>query len=73
MRKYITPMLLTFFLLCTTLLIAQSGNPVQMADTMRSNGKIYVVVAVIVTLFLGIVTYLVALDRKIAKLEKETD
>jgi phage shock protein PspC (stress-responsive transcriptional regulator) len=44
-----------------------------MADTMRSNGKIYVVVAVIVTLFIGIVAYLIALDKKIAKLEQETN
>ena len=42
-----------------------------MADEMRSNGKIYVVVAVLVTIFLGIIFYLIRLDRKITKLEKE--
>jgi hypothetical protein len=73
MRKFIIRCLFPVLLLCTTILFAQPGEPVQMADTMRSNGKIFVVVAVIVTLFLGIVTYLVALDRKISKLEKETD
>ena len=31
--------------------IAQPGNA-EMADTMRSNGKIYVVVAVVLTIFL---------------------
>jgi hypothetical protein len=41
-----------------------------MADAMRDNGKIYVVVAVIVTIFAGIILYLVRLDRKISKLEK---
>jgi CcmD family protein len=43
-----------------------------MADEMRSNGKIYVVVAVLVTIFIGILLYLIRLDRKITKLEKET-
>ncbi len=47
------------------------GNKtVEMADLMRSNGKIYVVVAVILTIFLGLLLYLVRLERKIAKLEK---
>ena len=52
--------------------IAQDERKVEMADTMRSNGKIYVVVAVIVTIFAGIIIYLVRLDRKITKLEKES-
>ena len=37
---------------------------------MRSNGKIYVVIAVIVAIFAGIIIYLVRLDRKLTKLEK---
>ena len=45
-------------------------DAVAMADTMRGNGKIYVVVAVIVTIFAGIILYLIRLDRKISKLEK---
>ena len=44
---------------------------VQMADTMRSNGKIYVVVAVILTILAGLVLYIVRLDKKISRLEKE--
>lgn len=43
-----------------------------MADVMRSNGKIYVVVAVILTIFAGIIIYLIRLDRKITKLEKQS-
>lgn len=49
--------------------IAQE-NGVEMADTMRDNGKIYVVVAVILTIFAGIIIYLIRLDRKLNKLEK---
>jgi hypothetical protein len=52
---------------------AQVAKPVEMADTMRSNGKIYVVVAVILTLFAGLIIYLVSLDKKISRLEKGAD
>jgi CcmD family protein len=53
---------------------AQANNDQpQMADAMRSNGKIYVVVTVLVVILLGIVFYLVRLDRKITKLEKENN
>jgi hypothetical protein len=48
---------------------AAQGRAVEMADGMRSNGKIYVVLAVILTIFAGIILYLVRLDRKISKLE----
>ena len=47
-----------------------TGNTVQMADVMRENGKIYVVVAVILAIFAGIIFYLVRLDRKISRLER---
>lgn len=51
---------------------AQGGNPkVEMADTMRSNGRIYVVVAVMLTILIGLVLYVVRIDRKLSKLEKE--
>lgn len=43
-----------------------------MASLMRSNGKIYVVVAVVITILFGLVAYLIHLDRKISKLEKES-
>ncbi|NSL90157.1 CcmD family protein [Chitinophaga solisilvae] len=36
----------------------------------RSNGKIYVIVGVLVIIFLGIVLFLINLDRKISKLEQ---
>ncbi|MCE7057750.1 CcmD family protein [Algoriphagus sp. AGSA1] len=47
-----------------------SNNSVEMADTMRANGKIYVLVGVIVLIFAGITVYLISTDRKISKLEK---
>jgi CcmD family protein len=42
-----------------------------MADVLRQNGKIYVVVAVIAVVLTGLLIYLISLDRKIGRLEKE--
>lgn len=61
--------LTTLFLLLVTTGLAMADT--EMADTMRSNGKIYVVVVVLATIFAGIFAYLVILDRKISKIEKE--
>ena len=41
------------------------------ADFMRSIGKIYVVIAVILIIFISIVFYLVRLDNKLTKLENQ--
>lgn len=57
------------FLLITTLLHAQDSAPVEMADTMRSEGKIYVVVGIILIVLAGLIAYLFMLDRKVKKLE----
>lgn len=51
----------------------QPSSTVEMADTFRSNGKIYVVVAVILTIFAGIILYLVRIDKKMSRLEQETN
>jgi len=47
-----------------------AGRPVEMADRLRADGKIYVVVAVLLTIFIGIIAYVIRLDRKIRRLEK---
>ena len=70
--KSVKYFLLVFCLLGINLLVmAQGDKPVQMADTMRSNGRIYVVIAVILTILVGLVLYIVRLDKKISRLEKE--
>lgn len=46
---------------------------VEMAEAMRSNGKIYVVVAVLTIVFIGLVIFLITIDRKVRKLEKQMD
>ena len=50
--------------------IADSEKKPAMADAMRANGKIYVVVAVVLIVLTGMFIYLIRLDRKINKLEK---
>lgn len=47
-----------------------SNDRIEMADSMRSDGKIYVLVAIIVTIFAGFVIYTVMTERKVKKLEK---
>ena len=64
MKKLSGIIALLFFTLLT------NAQGVDMADTMKANGKIYVVVAVMLTILAGLVLYLIRLDRKISKLEK---
>ena len=59
-------LLLTHFSIQAQELSTESG----LATTMRSNGKIYVVVAVALTVMIGLIAYLISVDRKISKLEK---
>ncbi|PTX15321.1 hypothetical protein C8N40_108213 [Pontibacter mucosus] len=44
---------------------------IEMADTLRQDGKIYVVVVVLLTVLVGTIAYLVAIDRKVSRLEKQ--
>ena len=60
-------------LLFLQLWASAQGGSVEMADSFRANGKIYVVVAVILTIFAGIILYLVRLDRKISRFENHRD
>lgn len=50
---------------------AQGGKTVEMADVLRSSGKIYVVVATIAIVFIGLAIYLFTIDRRLKKIEKE--
>lgn len=48
-----------------------SAQEVEMADGMRSSGKIYVVVAVLAIILAGLFFFLINIDRKITRLEKD--
>ena len=65
--------LLNSKLLMFVLLLAHSGVEAQpaMGDTFRSEGKIYVVVGVVVLIFAVLFAYLISIDRRLKKMEKE--
>lgn len=58
-------------LLFPVLANAQEVAGPQMADTFRSDGKIYVVIAVLAIVFICIIGYLIYIDTKLKKLENK--
>lgn len=65
-----------FILSCLMMLmtsIASAKPEVEMADVMRHNGKIYVVVAVCLMILIGLFFYVFSLDRKISRIEKNKE
>lgn len=50
--------------------MAQQAD-IEMADQFRSDGKIYVVIAVVLLILVGLFIYLFNLGNKITRLEKE--
>jgi hypothetical protein len=62
--KYCLPLLLLFNV---SLAI---GQDTEMADGMRSEGKIYVVVSIILVVLVGLLVYLFMVDRKVSRLER---
>lgn len=64
-------LLITLFTLLPALWAsAQDGDTTTQATGLRADGKIYVVLAVAVTILLGLIIYIIRLDRKITRLEK---
>ena len=72
MRKivYRLALCLSVLLLNTQLFAQTTVNESGAEDVMRSNGKIYVVMAVCLTILVILFLYLIRIDRKISKLEK---
>jgi len=68
MKKILLSLLLLF---SATLLFAQQSNDVEMADQMKSSGKIYVVIATIVIIFIGLAVYLFTIDQRLKKIERD--
>lgn len=63
---------LLILLLCVFSYLAVFAQPgqVEMADTFRSSGKIYVVIAIIAIIFIGLAVYLFSMDKRLKKIEK---
>jgi hypothetical protein len=72
MKKYFKSLLLVFFALFSVLYShAQDMLANTNTDVMRSNGKIYVVMAVVATIVTGLFLYVYSIDKKISKLENK--
>jgi CcmD family protein len=69
MKKTIS--LITLLFMALNLFAQDATNEIEMADKLYADGRIYVVVAVVATIFAGIIVYLINLDSKISKLEKQ--
>ena len=69
--KRIYSLLLTLFLVSQNLMAQTSGESVEMADKLRADGKIWVVVAVITVVFAGIAINMLRIDSKLKKIEKD--
>ncbi len=73
MKKLLS--LLLSLVAITVSAVAETANKEipAMADGMRSDGKIWVVIAVVVTILGGLVAYLVSVDKKVSRLEDEVE
>ena len=64
-------LLLPLLLLASAAFAQTSATEPEMADALRASGKIYVVVLVLVIIVTGLLVYLIRLDGKVSRLEKE--
>ena len=72
MKKYFRSFLLVLFTIgCFIATNAQDVAANTSTDVMRSNGKIYVVMAVVATIVTGLFVYVYSIDKKISKLENK--
>ncbi len=63
----LSTLIFTALSLAVTQTFAQSE--IEMADTMRAEGKIYVVVAILTLILAGLIVFLISMDRKVRNLE----
>ena len=69
--KKVSLFLLTLLLISGNLFAQAVDNGVPMADKLREDGMIWVVVAVIAVIFAGIAINMLRIDSKVSKIEKE--
>ena len=63
--------LFSIMLMFVAIQLFAQDNGVEMADKLRSDGKIYVVVTCIVIILVGLLAYLFSIDKRLKKIEKE--
>jgi len=64
---------LLLILQCFTISMCGFAQAVETAVDLRSSGKIWIVILTILLIFIGIVFFLIRLERKIKKLEDQKD
>jgi protein-S-isoprenylcysteine O-methyltransferase Ste14 len=69
MKKLLSILILLF----TSFTLFAQNNDIDMADQLRSNGKIYIVVICIVIILAGLLLYLFGLDKRLKLLEKKSE
>ena len=69
--KRISLILLTLLAVSGNLFAQAGDTSVEMADKLRADGKIWVVVAVVAVIFAGLAANLFRIDSKLKKIEKE--
>lgn len=69
--KRISSLFLTLLLVSGNLMAQTADTSVEMADRLRADGKIWVVVAVIAVVFTGIAVNMLRIDSRLKKIEKD--
>ncbi len=72
-KRFLLTFLSAFFISLAFAQEQSGANSVEMAQALRQNGKIYVVVIVLSLIFLGLTLFLIVVDRKVRKLEKQLE
>lgn len=68
MKRYLSPILCVLWLLLSSF----QTEDIEMADGIRSNGLIYIVVIIVLIILTGLFVYLYTLDRKITRIENDS-
>lgn len=73
MKRYFKKITLFICLIFVSFNIFAQNEQVEMADSFRADGKIYVVIAVISVILSGMFFYLFKLDKKITTVEQQVE
>lgn len=63
-------LILVFLTLSNFVVFAQGNSGTGMADDFYKSGRIYVVIATVAIIFIGLAIYLFSMDRRLKKIEK---
>ena len=73
MKIYKVFVIVIFTWLLSMQALCQTRNKVEMADVLRSDGKIYTVVAGLVVILTGLIFFMLRVERKLDRIERKED